>query len=227
MNKTTIVAILLLFSSHAVGANLPDALRDIESAWASAYYLKNADQQKTIYPELINQATTLSKQFPASTEARIWLAILLSTNAAYESPFSALSSLNQAKELLEKSISENPSALQGAAFVTLGTLYYMAPSWPVSFGDIRAAEHLLKRALEINPRGIDSNYFYGDFLVSQNRESEAEMFFRKALQAPLRQEQLLADSQLHRVAEMALRKTRKGRIAHKNNHYLTLYSKPK
>ena len=89
-------------------------------------------------------------RFANAAEPKIWLATIMATNAAFESPFTALSSLEKAKELLEEAIRINPHALEGSAYVTLGTLYYMLPSWPISFGDDDMAERLLKTSLK-NP----------------------------------------------------------------------------
>jgi hypothetical protein len=55
----------------------------------------------------------------------------------------------------------DPRALQGSAYTSLGSLYYQVPGWPIGFGDDKRAEAMLLKALEINPDGIDPNYFYG------------------------------------------------------------------
>ena len=67
------------------------------------------------------------------------------------------------------------------------------PGWPIGFGDDDKARELLTRALEINPDGIDSNYFYADFLLDQGDEDGARRYFEKALQAPARPQRPLAD----------------------------------
>ena len=67
------------------------------------------------------------------------------------------------------------------------------PGWPVGFGDDEKAEALLKKALSINPDGIDPNYFYGDYLARSKRFDEANAALEKALQAPPRPGRQLAD----------------------------------
>ena len=49
-----------------------------------------------------------------------------------------------------KAIEINPQAMDGSAYVTLGTLYYMAPKWPIGFGDEATAQKMLQTALKIN-----------------------------------------------------------------------------
>ena len=68
------------------------------------------------------------------------------------------------------------------------------PGWPVGFGDDDKAEELLKKALTMNPSGIDSNYFYADFLISEKRYAQAREYLLKAQQAPARQGRSVADA---------------------------------
>ena len=55
------------------------------------------------------------------------------------------------------------------------------------------AETFLKKALKINPNGIDPNYFYGDFLYRKGHYSQALSVLEKAMHAPDRPNRPLAD----------------------------------
>jgi len=224
MKRTTIVAILLLTVSNLLSANsLEFEINQIESEWAIIYYTKNSSEQSTAYPKLLNKLHNTVKSHPKSNELKIWQAILIATNAAYESPFSALESIKKAKAILEKSISTDPHALDGAAFVTLGTLYYLTPGWPISFGNEYKAEQLLKTGVKLNPNSIDSNYFYADYLLTKDRESEAAKHFRLALNIPSRPAQQLADDELKKEASLALLKTER-KLNSGKNRFLSLFS---
>ena len=76
------------------------------------------------------------------------------------------------------------TALDGSAYNSLGVLYYKVPGWPIGFGDKNKARELLQKALSINPRGIDPNFFYGEYLVETKRPEEAVPYLERALQAP-------------------------------------------
>lgn len=52
---------------------------------------------------------------------------------------------------------------------------------------------MLRKALRLNPEGIDSNYFWGDHLYRQGHYVEARAALQKALQAPPRPGRELAD----------------------------------
>ncbi len=227
MKKTTLVAFLLIFS-HLVSANtLSQKLHEIEKAWATNYYEKSTRQQSQNYPNLIDKTQKLLSENPDNAEIKIWLAILLSTYAEFQDPFSALSSLDKAKSLLETSIREKPGALEGAAYITLGTLYYMTPSWPISFGNDEVAESLLKKGLKHSPYGLDSNYFYADFLLNQNRKKEAIKYFIKASQAPIRAEQAYHYKQLRKDAVIALNKAGKRNSIRSKQRFLSNFSTAK
>lgn len=204
MNKTTVVVFLLLFSLPLRASELATSIANLESAWAQAYYLTTENQQKQQFPILLERANALAKQHPHSAEPKIWQAILLSTLAGHQTSLKALTTIKEAKILLEEAINLNPKALDGAAYVTLGTLYYMVPGWPIAFGDNQLAEHYLKTSLQINPTGIDANYFYADFLIQHGRANEAEPYLKKAAEVPIRKQQVLADSRMQEDARQAL-----------------------
>lgn len=224
MYRATIVVFLLLFSAQPMASDLNASIADLESAWASAYYQNDEARQKQAYPDLLGKAAELVSRYPNAAEPKIWQATIMSTNAAFESSLTALSTLEKARKLLEEAIRIDPKALDGAAYVTLGTLYYMLPGWPVSFGDDDMAERLLKASLEINPEGIDANYFYADFLLRQDRATEAEAFFRKATQAPVRKQQAFADTQLQNEARLALAHTQQRKANTGKNKFQSLFT---
>jgi tetratricopeptide (TPR) repeat protein len=89
----------------------------------------------------------------------------------------------QARDLLLAAEKINPLALDGSAYTTLGSLYYKVPRWPLGFGDKKKARTYLEKSLQINPNGIDPNYFYADFLLEQGEYAKAVEYFRKALNA--------------------------------------------
>ena len=93
-----------------------------------------------------------------------------------------------------EAIALDPGALQGSAYTSLGTLYDRVPGWPIGFGDEDKADQLLRQALQVNPEGIDSLYFWGDHLLRQGHYVEAKAALEKAKQAAPRPGRELADS---------------------------------
>ncbi|HDZ08337.1 tetratricopeptide repeat protein [Pseudohongiella sp.] len=166
----------------------------LQSDWAIANYQTAKDQQSDVFEALAAEAEKMVNENPDSAETHIWYGIILSTWAGVDGGLSALSRVKQARSQLEVALDLDPDALQGSVYTSLGALYYQVPSWPIAFGNKKEAEKLLRKALEINPDGIDSNYFMGDYLFNQERFDEARASLQKALAAPPRPGRELADS---------------------------------
>jgi len=225
MNRIFFVVFSLLLSSNTLANSLNEQLQQVESEWARVYYRLPENQQKPAFEKLQQQTVTLSKQFPQYAEPIILQAMITATLAGLKNPIAAIISIHKAKELLQQAIAINPNAADGAAFVSLGTLYYKVPAWPIAFGDNKKAQQLLKTALKINPNGIDSNYFYADFLISQNKQSNAISYLKKALAIPCRNNQYLTDSRLQGEAQQALENISPSHIA--INHSTPIFTAPK
>jgi tetratricopeptide (TPR) repeat protein len=223
MKKTTFVALLLL-SLQCYADELTSSVQAIESEWASIYYTLPKSNQESAYDALLKKATKLTEQYPNSSELLFWQAVILATNAELQDGFTALNAIHKSRDLLLQSIKMNPQTANGSAYVTLGTLYYMAPKWPIAFGDTEKAEQMFQAALKINPNGIDANYFYGDFLQANSHPREAEIYFEKALLAPTRNEQAFADNKLKDEVKLALANTKNRKINGVKNAFLSLFN---
>ena len=204
--KRTFFVVFLLLSFSCLGGNIDDAVQNIESKWAALYYGKKISESYPGYSELLTETQQLTKAHPEQAELYFWQAVLLATMAEHQNGINALIAINDARHLLLKAISIDPNTMAGSAYVTLGTLYYLSPGWPIAFGDKTIAEKYLKKGLKINPQGIDANYFYGDFLLKQNKFEKAAKYFRLALKSPARKEQSYADNQLKAVVKNAYQK---------------------
>lgn len=196
------------------GAFAADAMTDVsrlQQRWAEVNYQLEGKTRLTAFEELVEEADRMTGQYPGSAEALIWSGIVKSSFAGAKGSLGAMKLAKASRHDLEKAMSLDPEALQGSAYTSLGALYYKVPGWPVGFGDDGKAGELLQKALNLNPDGIDPNYFYGDFLLEQKRYDEAEKYLLKAQQAPARPDRPLADAGRHREIEVALLKLREKR----------------
>ena len=205
MKKFSFVVFTLLFSPLCAASDLNRSLQQIEAQWAKVYYALPDDAQGPVLDKLLAQTEELAKAYPNNAEPLIWQAIVISTRAGVQNGFAALGAIHQARDLLLQAIRMNPAAMDGSAFVNLGSLYYMVPGWPIAFGDDEKAEEMFQAALKIKPDSLDANYFYGDFLLSQGKIEQAVAHFETAIAAPLRPEQRFADSHLQNEAKRALK----------------------
>jgi len=192
-----ILSLLMVFSCASAGAQgdgLAAGVAAVQHEWARIHYQLPKDRQDPAFTELEKRADALLQAYPGRAEPKIWKAIVLSTHAGASGGFGALSKVKAARDLLIEAEQIDPNALDGSIYTSLGSLYYQVPGWPLGFGDDDKAEVLLKKALRINPDGIDPNYFYGDFLYRQGRPAEALQVLEKALQAPARPARADADA---------------------------------
>lgn len=198
MIKLRVLCVAALLSavslpSLALTDSAQKSLQLLQSRWAEINYQVPAAQREAEFAKLAAEADTLVRSHPQDAEFYIWRGIILSTYAGAKGGLGALDLVKQSKASLEQAVALDPKALEGSAYTSMGALYYQVPGWPIGFGDDEQAEKLLKQALQLNPNGIDPNYFYGDFLYRQKRYSEARLALEKAQAATARPGREVAD----------------------------------
>ncbi len=224
MKKTTFVALMIL-SSQCLAGSLNDSLQDIESEWAIIHYSTPENKQEIAYNKLYTKVTYLAKEYPNKAEPLIWEAIIKACNADHINAVKALENIHDAHDLLQEAIKRDPEALGGSAYVTLGALYYMTPLWPIGFGDKNIAKYMFENAIKVNPEGLESNYFYAEFLQSLNQFNEAEKYYKKAISIPSRSEQIFADDQLRALARQGLHNTEMKKLDDSNSVFTSFVKK--
>ena len=181
-----LLAMLCLLSAPAWAAGLDDDLAGLQHGWAQAYYQTPAAQQDAAFKPLIAQADVLLQRYPQRAEALVWHAIVLSSAAKFGGGLGALGQVKQARADLLAAEKLDPRALDGSIYSSLGSLYANVPGWPIGYGDKDKAEACLRKALEINPDGIDPNFFYAELLATRGDKTQARRYYQQALAAPAR-----------------------------------------
>jgi len=202
--KTPRILVAALFAVALAGPAFADdaafnaELLSIQQAWAKVNYETPAgDARAQAFEALEKRAEKFTQQNPGRAEALIWEGIVESSYAGAKGGLGALSLAKEARGNLEAALKINPKALDGSAYTSLGTLYYKVPGFPLGFGDHDKAGKLLTKALELNPNGIDPNYFYGEFLFEQGKYGEALKYLDKAARAAPRPGRESADKGRH------------------------------
>lgn len=183
-------------------------IQKLQTRWAEIKYQTPEAEQEKAFVTLVAEAEQLRT---ANTTAPylIWEAIIRSTYASAKGGLGALDQVKQSKKLLEQAIKMDAAAMNGSAYTSLGSLYYQVPGWPVGFGDEKKAKEMLLKGLSYNPDGIDSNYFYGDYLLEQKQYQQAVVAFEKALNAAPRPGRESADAGRKGEIEAAMAKAKK------------------
>lgn len=193
MKKLFMVLLLSLgaIAAHAAeDAQLTQLIRD----WDAANFTLQGDAKEKALADLAERAKAVSAAMPNRAEPLIWQAIVLSSYAGAKGGLGALSLVTEARDLLLKAEQIDARALQGSVYTSLGSLYYQVPGWPIGFGDDDKARAYLEKALQMNPDGMDPNYFYGDFLIAEHDYKKAIAALEKALAAAPRPGREVADA---------------------------------
>ena len=206
MKETTmrpvLKSVLLFVVFTAIGTCHADEAGDIASLqtrWAEAKYQVQKTQQESAFAKLAADAESLRKAHPTAPAYAAWEGIIRATYAGAKGGLGALGEAKRAKVLFEQAIKLDPQS--SSAYTSLGSLYYQVPGWPIGFGDDDKAKELLLRGLQLDPDGIDANYFYGDYLLQDDDYAGALGAFEKALAAAPRPGRESADA--GRRAEIA------------------------
>ena len=201
----TLLAVLLLNPL----AMADGTLQDLQEKWAIANYQTDADHVEVVFATLIKEADAAVAAHPQDAEFYIWQGIIKSSYAGKAGGVGALAYVKAAKASLEKAIEIDGTALKGSAYTSLGALYYQVPGWPIAFGDNDKAREFLEKGLAINPEGIDSNYFYADFLFQEKEYHKASEALARAQKAAPRPGRALADEGRQKEVTTLLRKVEK------------------
>ena len=198
MTKKLLISLLFLtFSQAAFSASMMEQVSAVQKQWAIIKYQTEEPMQSDEYEKLIVEADTLIDAYPDNAEPLIWSAIVYSSYAGavggIKSITRALPAVKRSRDLLLKAEKIDSSALGGSIMTSLGALYYQVPGWPLGFGDKSKAREYLEKAVQINENGLDSNYFYGDFLVNRKEYTKAISVLERALAAPALYQRPVAD----------------------------------
>jgi tetratricopeptide (TPR) repeat protein len=208
--KTTFLGIALSLSLLLAGPVLASSseLGAIQSEWARIKYRVPQKERGAAFEALAERAHRLSAADKTAAPL-VWEAIVKASLAGELGAMGgALGYVKEAKSLLERAEVIQPDALEGSIYTSLGSLYYQVPGWPVGFGDDAKARTYLEKAVKLSPKGIDANYFYGDFLLDQGDYKGAVRALEQALAAPGRPGREVADAGRRDEIKLALTKAR-------------------
>jgi len=200
-----LISTALLVGIAVAGEPATSSVNQVRDRWAQINYQLPKPQREAAFEALLHQSEKIRQATPRDAAALIWEGIVLSSLAGEKGGMGALGLVKRARADFEAAIKLDAGALDGAAYTSLGALYYQVPGWPLGFGDDAAARTMLRKGLAIDPDGIDANYFYADFLRDQKDWAGARTAFQKALAAPARPGREVADAGRRQEAQAKLK----------------------
>ena len=120
-----------------------------------------------------------------------WLRALFAAIAApyiplnlFGCPFKSISYAKHARNSLLEAIKLSQGKLKGNIYSTLGYLYLVSPKLSLSLKSKSKEQYYLLKGLQLNPDGLQSNYYYALYLLNKGHGSEiAQEYLIKALNA--------------------------------------------
>jgi len=208
MKKVLAMVVLAVALVPIARAAVEDDVRQLQTDWAQVKYVTPKAEQEAGFETLTQAAVVVRDRYPNRAEPAIWYGIIVASYAGAKGGLGALSLVKEAKSSFEKALALDKTALDGSAYTSLGSLYYMVPGWPVGFGDDKKALEYLQAGLAQNPDGIDSNFFMGDYLYRKGDYAGAKAALAKALAAPARPGRAAADAGRRKEIQELLAKVR-------------------
>jgi len=172
-------------SLQARNSNIDAAMQPLKQEWAEIKYTVSEKHKVSQLESLIKRVDAVAASYPNEVQPIVWRGTMLSTMASLRGGFSALSSAKKAKKDLELALRKDASTEKGYAHVILGALYSRVPGKPIGFGNKEKAKHHLLTALQMDPDGLDANFFYGEFLLDQGDFAAAKKHFEVAQKSPI------------------------------------------
>ena len=183
----TFAFLLIVLSTKVMGATepAPDQIDRLRHDWAVAKYETPRNKQDDAFLSLIERAEALTNQYPNSAEANLWHGTILASYTAVIGGLSALKYAKGARDHLEKALQIDATVENGFAHGVIGALYARLPGWPIAFGDSKKARNHILTFMQMSPNGMDSNYYYGDFLLNEGQRDQAREHLLKAKRAKM------------------------------------------
>nr|MCH9699039.1 hypothetical protein [Gammaproteobacteria bacterium] len=155
-------------------------LLQLEHRWAEIRYQTPEKQRLQAFDNELNELSRHPSGCQQSAEYQLIQAMIKGSMAKLQSRLDGLNMIRQIEHHLQTAIKTNPAVMQGMSWTLLGLLYDKSPGWPFSIGDDKAAEQAYQKGLELNPDGVDANYYYGDFLRRKKQSEPARQYLLKA-----------------------------------------------
>ncbi|WEK58385.1 MAG: hypothetical protein P0Y52_02265 [Candidatus Brevundimonas phytovorans] len=188
-----LIAVPLTTASIARADACDDRVRGLQQSWDHVNFEVAQSGRAAEMARLNTQAGAVVAQCPNRAEPLIWDAIITASEAGLKGGLGALGLVREARTELEQAERINPRALNGAVYVSLGSLYAQVPGAPIGFGNRERARTYLQRGLAMAPNDVDANFFMGDLLVREHDWAGAQAYLQKAVDAPARPGRAAAD----------------------------------
>jgi tetratricopeptide (TPR) repeat protein len=128
-------------------------------------------------------AELLARERPDLVEGHYWLALNLCGLAENSSTLEALRLLPRILQELDRTVKIDPAYDQGGPHRVLGRIFFQAPGWPFSVGDLNKALRHLEAAVQFAPKNSTNQLFLGEAYLKAADWPRARQHLEKVLHA--------------------------------------------
>jgi tetratricopeptide (TPR) repeat protein len=142
-----------------------------------------SQQSLGYYQQGQSYAETLIREAPGRVEGHYWLAMNLCGQADVGGKLLGHRLLPRILEELERSITLDAAYDQAGAHRVLGRIYYEAPGWPLSVGDLQKSLQNLQAAVRLAPNTSTNHLYLAETLIRLKDNPAAEQELRLVLKS--------------------------------------------
>ncbi|MEW6660534.1 MAG: TRAP transporter TatT component family protein [Thermodesulfobacteriota bacterium] len=143
-----------------------------------------ASQRQKYYEKGQTYAEMLLKEAPDRVEGHYWLALHLCGLADTGGAMQGQRLLPRIMEELEKARTIDDAYEQAGSHRVLGRIYFEAPAWPFSVGDLQKSLQHLTRAVRLAPENSTNHLYLAETLIKLQRQAQAHQELEQVLKAP-------------------------------------------
>jgi tetratricopeptide (TPR) repeat protein len=135
------------------------------------------------YQQGQSYAETLIREEPNRVEGHYWLALNLCGQADVGGKLLGRKLLPRILEELQRAVALDAAYDQAGAHRVLGRIYYEAPGWPLSVGDMAKSRQHLQAAVHLSPATSTNHLYLAETLSRLNEPSLARQELEQVLKS--------------------------------------------
>ncbi|MBW1917574.1 MAG: hypothetical protein JRI57_06075 [Deltaproteobacteria bacterium] len=145
--------------------------------------LAEEDQRHQFYKQGRRYAESLLQDRPHAVEGHYWLAMHLCGLADVGSVLQGRRLLPRILQELHRALALDETYDQAGAHRVLGRIYYEAPGWPFSVGNLDKSLHHLSAAVRLAPETSTNHLYLGETLLRLDKPDQARREFEAVLKS--------------------------------------------
>lgn len=195
--------------------DLHDDIRALVMEFDAVQFEMTAGEDKVRALEVVlSHAAELQKRFPNRAEPLCWEGWTLIAQSEAMQGFGILDKREEAIAKLKAAVAIDQGVYNGAPYISLGNLHFLQSlfPFPLRHGGKDEARVFFRKALKMNPNGLEANSHYANFLIADGDFASALQHATLAANSPPLVDRGKADQSLrwqaHRLIEESREKMR-------------------